>query len=189
MPGGVVIKALVPANRRAKNGLIAFADGPTAEARAAELLARTFEGTPVERLLVEEKIAIQRELYFSIALDRTRKEFVALASLAGGVEIEQTSARDPRLVKAVALDPLRAALPHAFRRLWSGLGLSGAALPAIVDVCVRAAHVFFASDATILELNPLALVAASDAHAISGCGGRRRDGTRRQCARPASGAR
>ena len=163
MPDGVVIKALVPANRRAKNGLIASADGSTAAARAAELLARTFEEAPVERLLVEEKVAIERELFFSIVLDRTRGSVVALASLAGGIEIEEASARDPALVGTIVLDPLRHVLPHAFTRLWSGLGLSGPALPAIVDVCVRATRVFFESEATILELNPLALVAASDA--------------------------
>ena len=162
MPGDVVIKALVPANRRAKSGLIAVANGSSAEACAAELLARTYAEAPVEQLLVEEKVAIEQELFFSIVLDRTRAKVVALASLEGGVEIEEISAADPGLVGTIAFDPLREALPHTFRCLWSGLGLSGSALPAVVDVCVRAARVFFASEATILELNPLALVRATD---------------------------
>ena len=162
MPGDVVIKALVPANRRAKSGLIAVANGSRAEAYAAELLARTYAEAPVEQLLVEEKVAIEQELFFSIVLDRTRAKVVALASLEGGVEIEETSAANAGLVATIAFDPLREALPHTFRCLWSGLGLSGPALPAVVDVCVRATRVFFECEATILELNPLALVRSPD---------------------------
>jgi succinyl-CoA synthetase beta subunit len=162
MPAGGVIKALVPANRRAKSGLVAFVDCSSAEARAAELLARTFEEAPVERLLVEELIATERELFFSLVLDRMRRRAVALASLAGGIDIEEAAAEDPSLLATIALDPLRHPLPHEFRSLWSGLGLSGPALPATVAACVLATHVFFESEATILELNPLALVAGSD---------------------------
>jgi succinyl-CoA synthetase beta subunit len=158
MPSGVFLKALVPANRRAMSGLIAFAEGLAVEGRAAELLSKRFQETPVEQLLVEEKIAIERELFFSITLDRARKTAIALASLEGGIEIEQASATDPSLVSTIALDPLRKMLPHSLRGLWSGLGLSGPALPAVVDACVRATGVFYESDATILELNPLALV-------------------------------
>lgn len=162
MPGGVVIKALVPANRRAKSGLVVFAEGPAAEVQAAGLLSRTFEDAPIERLLVEERVAIERELFFSITLDKARKSVVALASLVGGIDIEQTSTENPHLVGAIELDSLRGVQPHAVRRLWSALGLSGPTLVAIVDVCVRATRAFFESDATILELNPLALVTAAD---------------------------
>ena len=118
MPGDVVIKALVPANRRAKNGLIAVANGSSAESRAAELLARTYAEAPVERLLVEEKVAIEQELFFSIVLDRTRAKVVALASLEGGVEIEETSAADPGLVADDRLRPAaRSATAHVQRPL------------------------------------------------------------------------
>jgi succinyl-CoA synthetase beta subunit/citryl-CoA synthetase large subunit len=163
LPGDVVVKALVPANRRAKSGLVVFAAGSAAEAEAAGLFSRAFEDAPIERLLVEERVAIERELFFSITLDKARKSVVALASLAGGVEIEQTSAESPHLVGTIELDSLRAVQPHSFRGLWSALGLSGPALPAVVDVCMRATRVFFESEATILELNPLALVTAADA--------------------------
>lgn len=165
LPGGVVIKALVPANRRAKSGLVVFAAGAAVEVEAARLLSRTFEDAPIERLLVEEQVAIESELFFSIALDKARKSVVALASLVGGIEIEQTSAESPQLVGTIELDSLRGVQPHSYRRLWSALGLSGPALPAITDVCVRATRVFFESEATILELNPLALVTAADGSA------------------------
>ena len=59
VPGGVVIKALVPANRRAKCGLVVFAAGTAAEAQAAGLFSQTFEDAPIERLLVEERVAIE----------------------------------------------------------------------------------------------------------------------------------
>lgn len=162
MPGGVVVKALIPANRRAKSGLVVSAEGRGAEVQASGLLSRTFEGAPIERLLVEERVVIERELFFSITLDKARKRVVALASLVGGIEIEQTSVENPHLVGTIELDSLREAQPHSFRRLWSELGLSGPALLVIVDACLRATRVFFESDATILELNPLALVTAAD---------------------------
>ncbi len=162
MRGDVVIKALIPANRRAKSGFVVFAAGSAAETQAAELFARTFEDAPIEQLLVEERVVMERELFFSITLDTARKSVVALASLVGGIEIEQTSADSPHLVGTIELDSRRRVQPHSFRRLWSALGLSGQALVAVVDVCVRATQVFFESEATILELNPLGLRAATE---------------------------
>jgi succinyl-CoA synthetase beta subunit len=161
--GVVVVKALVAANRKAKNGLVTFADGPDAAGRAASaLFARSFEGARVDRVLVEELIPIDRELFFSIALDKNRKQIVALASLAGGVDVESTARENPQLVGSTEIGLMCEALPHRFRRLWASLGLSGSSLPAVADVCVRAARVFFESDATILELNPLALVGTAE---------------------------
>lgn len=161
--GRVVVKALVPANRRAKAGAVLFASDPAGAAREAGLLlGSTVSGHEVGAVLVEEWLELERELFFSVVVDRDRQLPVALASASGGVDVEETAGRRPEELRSATLDPRRPPLPHTLRELWASAGLTGPELVAATALSHRATACFFASDATILELNPLALVRDAD---------------------------
>lgn len=159
----VVVKALVPHNRRAKAGGIRFpVDLEEVEATAGELLGTTILGSDVDTLLVEERLEPERELFLSFAIDRDRRLPVALASLSGGVDIEETLERDPGAIRSVTLDPWGRDLGFRLRTLWSAVGLEGTTLLEVAELSRQAARLFFSVDADVLELNPLALVARED---------------------------
>jgi succinyl-CoA synthetase beta subunit/citryl-CoA synthetase large subunit len=162
--GRVVVKALVPSNRRAKAGAVRFADDAAAAAReAAALLGTTVAGHEVHAVLVEERLDLERELFFSVLVDRDRRVPVALASAGGGVEVEETASRSPDALRSATLDPRRRTPTHRLRELWASAGVGGPELVAATTLAHRATACFFASDATILEVNPLALVRGTDA--------------------------
>ena len=93
--GEVVLKALVPVGKRGKAGAIRFASSPaTAREAAKQLLGMVVRQYPVEKILVEEKIAIERELT-SFTIDKMARRTAVLASSAGGIDIEEISAKHP----------------------------------------------------------------------------------------------
>jgi succinyl-CoA synthetase beta subunit len=158
--GNVVVKALAPVNRRAKAGAIRFAtDAPDAARHARELLGTTLDGRVVASVLVEEQLPLEDELYLAFLIDKDRGTPLALASTSGGVDIEEIVARRADAVRSLRLDPWRRALPHRLRELWASAGLSGPDLVEVAELSRRAAELFFDADATVLELNPVGLVA------------------------------
>src|SRR5690242_4306214 len=157
--GRVVVKALVPSNRRAKAGGIRFAADPNAAARAAgTLLGTEVSGREARSVLVEEHLELERELFFSVLVDKDRQLPVALASARGGIDIEETAGDYPEAIRTLSLDPWRPPLPHRLRELWASAGLSGSELAAAGALSHTAAALFFEADATILELNPIGFV-------------------------------
>jgi succinyl-CoA synthetase beta subunit/citryl-CoA synthetase large subunit len=159
----VVLKALVAQNRRAKAGGVRFpADEQEIESAAAELLATSFAGSSVDAVLVEERLDLDRELFLSLVVDKDRQAPVALASMSGGVDVEEVQAREPDSMQAATLDPWGRDLGHRLRTLWSSLGLGGADLREVVELSTSAAGAFLSCDATILELNPIGLVRGED---------------------------
>jgi succinyl-CoA synthetase beta subunit len=161
--GRVAVKALVPANRRARDGGVRFADDPAAAARTAEaLLGSTVSGFEVRSLLVEEALHVERELFFALVLDKERQVPVALASARGGVDVEDRLARRSDELRTLALDPGSRPLPFRLRELWAAAGLSGADLLRTSALCHGAAGAFFDADLTLLELNPVALAARDE---------------------------
>lgn len=166
--GSVVLKALVPSNRRAKAGGVRFAADPERAAReAGELLGSTLAGSPVTAVLVEERLEIERELFLSFLIDKTRGLPVALGSLRGGIEIEETAARVPDAICTLQLDPWGRDSGHRLRGLWARLGLTGLDLLRVAELSERAARAFFATELTLLELNPIALVAGGAERAVA----------------------
>ncbi|MCH7544694.1 MAG: acetate--CoA ligase family protein, partial [Proteobacteria bacterium] len=103
--GACVIKAQVPAGKRGKAGGIAMADTPEAAATAADaILALEIGGHAVERLLVEERIAIAREFYAAVLNDASAKSPVVLFSTLGGMDIEDAAAKDPQALRRCVVD-------------------------------------------------------------------------------------
>jgi succinyl-CoA synthetase beta subunit len=156
--GPVVIKAQVYVGGRGKAGGIQFGDTPEGAKEAARrVLGMNIKGLTVEKVLVTSKIDIKEEYYLGVVLDRASQAPVVMVSKAGGIDIEEVAATTPeKIVKQVvdmhwgllpfqALDIVtRAGLPHETVRPAS----------AILTALVKA---FIESDASLAEINPLAL--------------------------------
>jgi len=159
----VVVKAQIHAGGRGKGGGVKLADSPE-EARelALQILGMTLvthqtgpEGKVVKRLLIEEGMNIQRELYLGIVLDRAFSRLVFMASTEGGVEIEKVAAETPEKILKEYIDPAIGFLTYQARRLAFGLQLEGDALKNGVKFMKALFNAFVQSDASLAEINPL----------------------------------
>lgn len=156
--GEVVLKALVPVGKRGKAGAIKFASTPEMACEAArQLLGMVVRHYPVEKILVEEKVAIERELFVSFTIDKMARRAAVLASSAGGIDVEEISAHHPELMRVVHADPYRGLPDFKAKEIWADLGLEGAALRQAADILIKLYRVFVRYDCTVLEINPLAL--------------------------------
>ena len=118
-------------------------------------------------MLVEERVEIERELYLSFLIDKPRGLPVALASTTGGIDIEETGAREPDAIRVLELDAWGRESGERLRELWAELGLAGRDLACVSELSERAARLFFTAELTLLELNPIALVAGGAERAIA----------------------
>ncbi len=161
-----VVKAQVHSGGRGKAGGVTLCRSlEETEAAARRLLGQSLvthqsagRGLPVEAVLVEEGTAIQRELYLSLLLDRTRPALAFVASTEGGMEIEEVAAHHPERIVTVAL-PRSGYTPFVGRRLAFALGLEAGARTEFLALAESLAAFFVASDASLVEINPLVLTA------------------------------
>ncbi|OPY37915.1 MAG: succinyl-CoA synthetase subunit beta [Methanoregula sp. PtaU1.Bin051] len=161
----IVLKAQVDVGGRGKAGGILMADRVTALAKARELFSKQIRGLPVKEILAEQKLAIQKEYYLSITVDRSAKQPLVLFSDAGGVEIETTAKENPGAIrKAVALPLMRDLPPFMLREL------AGKAPKEVMPVINKLYRLFLEKDALLAEINPLVVtpdgVFAADAKII-----------------------
>ncbi len=165
--GPVVIKSQVLSGKRGKAGGIKFADNPEgAKAAAEELLGMTIQGLPVEILLVEEKLLIDKELYLSITIDGAAKKPVLIASAHGGMEIEEVA--EEYMIKKhieVELGMQDFIARDVVRRM--GISFNSPHSQALVKLMNTLYKIFTEKDAELVEINPLVLsgdkVIAADA--------------------------
>ncbi len=152
----VAVKAQVLVAGRGKAGGILFATSPReVELVAKKLLSAEIRGFKVRSVLVEERVPIRRELYFSVAVDRSNRCYVAIASSEGGVEIEEVAAATPEKIVRVFIDPLQGFhLPHA-RRIAKRLGYSGSQMQNLATIFLKLYNVAMDCDAELAEMNPL----------------------------------
>jgi succinyl-CoA synthetase beta subunit len=156
--GQGVVKAQVQIGGRGKGGGIVLARSPQeAEGAARRILSEGFKGMPVGEVLVEGLVDITREFYMAITLDRSVRRYVAMTSGEGGVDIEEIAREHPEAIRRAAIDPLLGLKPYHARRLVNGFpeeAREGSArlLSKLWDVLVT-------NDATLVEVNPLALLA------------------------------
>jgi len=152
----VALKSQVLVAGRAKAGGILFANSPSeAEQAAARLLGKEIKGAKVEGLWIEEKIAIQRELYFSITVDRANRCYVAIASSEGGVEIEETAATSPEKIIKVFVDPVYGFRLYHARQIAKKLGYDGNQMNDLASIFLNHYRLAMDSDAELAEMNPL----------------------------------
>ncbi|MCH7710685.1 MAG: acetate--CoA ligase family protein [Proteobacteria bacterium] len=155
--GASVIKAQVPAGKRGKAGGIRMADTPDEAATAADaILAMEIDGHAVERLLVEERIAIAREFYAAVLNDASARSPVVLFSTLGGMDIEDAAAEDPRALKRCVVDIREGFGQGEAERMLGGLDL-GLGANDIAKTLVALYRLYRQRDAEMIEINPLAL--------------------------------
>ena len=170
----VVVKAQIHAGGRGKAGGVKVAKGAAAaEEKARALLGATLvtkqtgpEGKKVNRLYVEQGLNLEgaRELYFSMLIDRETRRITAIASAAGGVDIEEVAETHPEKILKVVIDPAVGFAGHYARQLGFGLELKGTAMTEFVSLCGKLYELFLKEDCSMLEVNPL--VITGDNHVI-----------------------
>jgi succinyl-CoA synthetase beta subunit len=168
----VVVKAQVLAGGRGKAGLVRKASGRhEAAMAAAQILDSRLEGRRIERVLVEERVPVARELYLSISVDRLAGAPLILACAEGGVDIEEVAARRPGAVVRHHVEVVRGLAAHESLQVARSIGLAGDEAVALSRFLLRLYSAFCQMDATLLEVNPLVLAAdgafyAADAKVI-----------------------
>jgi succinyl-CoA synthetase beta subunit len=161
--GAVVVKAQIHAGGRGKGGGIRVARDPDeAFEHARTILGMTLvtpqtgpAGRLVRKVLVEEALDLDRELYLGVTLDRSRALPMVIASRSGGMEIEEVAARDPSAVLREAVDPSLGMFPFQARRLAFALGLAAEPFRQAVSLMQSLFRAYVETDATLAEVNPL----------------------------------
>ncbi|MBB5871584.1 succinyl-CoA synthetase beta subunit [Allocatelliglobosispora scoriae] len=158
--GGVVVKAQVKVGGRGKAGGVKLAaDADEAQARAADILGMDIKGHTVHRVMLAETANIAEEYYFSYLLDRANRTFLCIASVAGGMEIEQVAEEDPSKVAKIAIDASKGVDEAKAREIVTAAQFPAEIADQVVDIAVKLWATFKAEDATLVEVNPLAKTA------------------------------
>ena len=156
--GSAVVKVQVQVGGRGKGGGVELCRSPEAAADAAERMLRDgFKGNPVDRVLAEELLPISEEFYTSIVLDRSTGGYLAMMTAEGGVDIESLARDRPEAIRRVQIDPLLGLRTYHLRRLTGAL--PGAARDGAADVVRKLFDLLWERDATLVEVNPLVLLA------------------------------
>ena len=159
---GVVVKAQIHAGGRGKGGGVKIAKSvEEAAALAGKILGMTLithqtgrEGRVVRRLLIEETLPIEKELYLGIVVDRTQARPVFMASAAGGMEIEQVAAENPGAILKEYIDPGMGLEAFQARKLAFALGLKAPQINQAVQFMSGLYRAFEETDSSLMEINP-----------------------------------
>ncbi len=169
-----VVKAQIHAGGRGKGGGVKLAKSPAeAEKLATDMIGMTLvthqtgpEGRKVGRVLIEEGLQIDRELYLSILIDRSSAAPVIIASAAGGMDIEEVAAKEPGKILREVIDRGTGIVPFQARKLAFGMGLPGAVANKFVKLLESIYKAFIETDASMIEINPLILTKGGDLLAL-----------------------
>ncbi len=169
-----VVKAQIHAGGRGKGGGVKIAKSPDeAEQLAKQILGMTLvthqtgpEGRKVGRVLIEEGLQIERELYLSIVIDRASASPVIIASASGGMDIEEVAAKEPEKILREQIDPGTGVIPFQARKLAFGMGLGSGPANKLVKLLDSIYKAFIETDASMIEVNPLILTKGGDLLAL-----------------------
>jgi succinyl-CoA synthetase beta subunit len=161
--GRCVVKAQIHAGGRGKAGGVKLASSPEdAVEKASEILGKNLvthqtgpEGRQVRRVLVEQGVNIERELYLGMVLDRAQSRVATICSSEGGVEIEEVAAKQPEKILKEAIDPAVGLQPFQCRRLAFALGVRQEVVGKMVVMMQALYRAFDDCDCSIAEINPL----------------------------------
>jgi succinyl-CoA synthetase beta subunit len=159
---GVVVKAQIHAGGRGKGGGVKIAKSvDEASQLAGKMLGMKLvthqtgpEGRIVRRLLIEETLPIEKELYLGILVDRAEGKPVFMASAAGGMDIEQVAAENPDAILKQHIDPGMGLEAFQARKIAFMLGLSGKQITPAVQFLTNLYRAFLDTDASLVEINP-----------------------------------
>jgi succinyl-CoA synthetase beta subunit len=172
--GSVVVKAQIHAGGRGKGGGVKIAKNATEAGEIAKkMLGMTLvthqtgpEGRVVQRLLIEETLPIERELYLGLALDRALGDTVFMASKAGGMEIEEVAASTPELILREPLIEGLPLQPFQARKLAYGMDVPASSANAAAAAMIALSTAYLAIDGSLAEINPFILTKDGKVYAL-----------------------
>jgi len=161
--GVTVVKAQIHAGGRGKGGGVKVVKSPEEAAdKARQMLGRNLvtrqtgpEGRQVRRVLVEQGVEIERELYLAMVLDRAQSRVTVICSSEGGVEIEEVAAKTPQKILKETVDPVIGLATFQCRRLAFALNIPAELIGKAVAVMQGLYRAFEETDASLAEINPL----------------------------------
>ena len=167
--GRVVVKAQVKVGGRGKAGGVKLAENPTeAVARAGEILGMDIKGHTVHRVLVAPTADIVEEYYFSFLVDRSNRAYLCIASIEGGVEIEEVARTNPDAVAKVSIDPQTGVDDAKAAEIVAATRFPAEVAEQATEMVKRLWDVFIKEDATLVEVNPLVRLADGSLEALDG---------------------
>ena len=154
--GTVVVKAQVKTGGRGKAGGVKLAHSPEEAAeKASEILGMDIKGHTVHRVMIAAGAKIAEEYYFSVLLDRANRSYLAMASVEGGMEIEQLAVERPEALAKVAVDPTVGIDAAKAAEIVEAAGFAADVKDAVAETIQKLWTVYQAEDATLVEVNPL----------------------------------
>ena len=167
--GVVVVKAQVKAGGRGKAGGVKVAKTPDEAYEAAKaIFGLDIKGHIVKRVMVAAGARIAREFYFSVLLDRSNRSYLSLASVEGGMEIEQLAVEKPEALARVEVNPLTGIDAAKALEIAKAAKFDDELAPKVADVFVKLFEVYKGEDATLVEVNPLVQTEEGDIIALDG---------------------
>nr|WP_202035302.1 ADP-forming succinate--CoA ligase subunit beta [Streptomyces mexicanus] len=168
--GKSVVKAQVKVGGRGKAGGVKLAATPDeAVARATDILGMDIKGHTVHKVMIAETAPeIVEEYYVSFLLDRANRTFLSIASVEGGMEIEEVAATRPEAVAKIAIDAIDGVDKAKAQEIVAAAKFPAEVADKVADVLVKLWEVFVKEDALLVEVNPLAKVASGDVIALDG---------------------
>ena len=165
----VVVKAQVKTGGRGKAGGVKVAKSPEeAEQKASEILGMDIKGHTVHRVMVAAGADIAEEYYFSLLLDRANRNYLAMCSVEGGMEIEQLAVERPEALARVAVDPNVGIDEAKAKEIVEAAKFDAETGAKVAPVLQKLWDVYREEDATLVEVNPLVKTGAGDIVALDG---------------------
>ncbi|MGY1684170.1 ADP-forming succinate--CoA ligase subunit beta [Geodermatophilus sp. SYSU D00804] len=153
----VVVKAQVKTGGRGKAGGVKLADdADEARARAQDILGLDIKGHITHRVMVAQASDIAEEYYFSYLLDRANRTFLAMASVEGGMEIEQLAVERPEALARIPVDATTGVDAQKAAEIVDAAGFAPEVRDQVIAIAVQLWETFAQEDATLVEVNPLA---------------------------------
>ena len=154
--GKVVVKAQVKVGGRGKAGGVKLAENAAdAKEKAGAILGMDIKGHIVKKVMIAQAAPIESEYYLAILLDRANRNFLVMASVAGGMEIEEVAHKTPEKLARVGLDPNKGIDKAQALEIAKSGQFPADVLDQVGDVLVKLWQAFIKEDATLMEINPL----------------------------------
>ena len=166
MRGRVVVKAQVKVGGRGKAGGVKLAESASdAKEKAAAILGMDIKGHIVNKVMIAQAAPIEAEYYLAILLDRANRNFLVMASVAGGMEIEEVAHKTPEKLARIGIDPNVGISKDKAREIVLAGQFPADVVDQVIDVLLKLWAAFVAEDATLMEINPL--VKTSDGKVVA----------------------
>ena len=167
--GKVVVKAQVKVGGRGKAGGVKLAENPAdTKEKATAILGMDIKGHTVQKVMIAQAAPIESEYYLAILLDRANRNFLVMASVAGGMEIEEVAHKTPEKLARVGIDPNIGINKSKAIEIVKGGQFPSDVVDQVAEVLIKLWDAFVKEDATLMEINPLVKTADGKIIALDG---------------------